>query len=587
MSREASSPSPRWVATLALAALVVLGLWTITEVLHLAWVGAYALDEYQYAHAGWRIAHGEVIYRDFFEHHLPLVHQLAALVWRLVGDHPDQLQALRALMLPIWALALVAGCWVNRRSCGRFALATVPAVLAVPTLSWMATQLRPDPLAAALFLGALALLYPSRLSPRLRAVLAGAATVAALWATLKVAYYGLILPAALVADLLRRPGERAFLLRPWSFVAGAVAALVPIGLYLTVTGSWADWYRWCIAFSFEHQWHYPGFPWQRNLGQIVQHSFWLFPFALVGVLATVRSIRAGFAGDAPEDDAATARADLLLLGALVTALASVVWQSAAYLYSLVPFTLLLAVLAARGWVVAFRAVARPGGALGRAGGRFALALLALLVVGEQRRTDFAFAKLRQDDNTAQRVRLARLGSMTTPETPVFHVWGGQLSRPSVHYFYVLEAVTMQLQHDRLRRELVPAMIEHGAPVYLHHDLFPRLVPEMRAYLLDNFQPLDADLWVYGRRYVVPENGVLDEAFFAIRDGRYFVSPLAALEGGGTLSIDGRPLQAPIVGLAKGRHAIRYRGPARELFLIWLPADGVPFTPRPELKPAGI
>ncbi len=558
--------------------------WLAVTNLRLALLGSFSLDEFQYGHAGWRIARGEVIYTDFFEHHFPLLHQLLGLIWRFLDDDPNHLLTLRLWMLPVFALAVLAGCRINRRENGRWALVTAAVLLAVPTLSSMATQIRPDVLSAALFLSALAVLYPSRLSPVVRGFLAGFLLVAATWGTLKVAYYGLPFAAALVADAVTWKQRKGSL---WlghfpAFLAGVVAALLPIAAYLTTTGSWGDWYRWCIRFSFQHQWHYPGFSWRGNLDQLVQHSWWLVPLAAVGVGMTIRRFMR------QDADSWVGDPDLLLLASLVTTFASFAWQSAPYLYSLVPFTLVLCVFAGRGLVGLARWLLSPS--LPVPLRVFASVLLVLLAVGQQRRLDFAFAKLIANDNTSQRDRLARMNAMTAPDESVFHVWGGQISRPAPHYFYFLEAVTMQLEAARLRRELVPAMVEKKVMVYLHHDLFPRLVPEMRAYLVTNFQPLEAGLWVWGRGYQVvreAEGAAAQGEVVALRDGRYFVWPPEALDHG-TLEIAGQPVREPIVELHAGRYPLVYRSDGEravdEIFVMWLPADGRTFEPRPELKP---
>lgn len=573
----------RLIAQTAIFGLVA---WYAVATLRVGLLSAYSLDELQYSHGAWAMARGAALYRDVFEHHFPFLQQLLAMVWSFLDDDPENLQVLRIWMLPVPALLAVGGWWLNRAWCGRWSVLTAAVLLMLPTLTSMAVQVRPDPLAAALFLGALGAATAPRLSPRWRGWLAGALFVAAAWTTLKVVYYGLVIIAAWIADVVAgRKGRRrdgAFLGDPWAFAFGAITMALPIAGWLTSEGLWGDWYHWCIAFSFEHQWHYPGFSWQRNLDQVVQHAGWLLPFAAVGVVATVRR------GPGP-----TRRADLLLLGALVTTFASFVWQSAPYLYSLVPFTVVAGIFAARGMVETGRWIVRTPRLAG--GARvFVLALLALLALGQVRRTDFAFAKIAADDNGVYRQRLARLGEMTKADQAVFHVWGGQVSRPSVHYFFFLEAVTMKLQEARLRAELVPAMIEKGVTVYLHHDLFPRLVPELRRYLLDNFLPYDEGLWVWGRRFGErPDRPGADDTpgdfggpFVAVRDGRYFLWPLEALESGGELLIDGRPATSPIVTLQTGPYEIAYRGRAREIFLMWLPEDGRPFEPKPALLPGG-
>ncbi len=553
----------------AIGALVVF-FWL--EHLHLALDKKYSFDEFQYAHGAWLIAQGEVIYRDFFEHHFPLIHQLMSLVFLAAGDEdPSHLIYLRLLMLPFLTLTLAAAWRVNAAVSGRFSAVTMLLVLMVPSFSMMATEVRPDPLAFSLFLAALAVLYSQRLAPRWRGFVSGFLVVAALWGTLKVAYYGLVFPAALVADLVARrsdPARGRYLLgHPLAFLAGGAAAAAPIALYLTWTSSWGAWFEWCIRWSFVHQLHYPGFLWTRNFMQLLAQSFWLFPLAVVGLVATLRA-RPGASSP-----------DWLLLGCAATTMASFAWQSAAYLYSLIPFTVVLCIFAGRGLVTSmrfFRGLKAPLGA-------FAAVLLALVVVVEVQRARTGIDRLLAVTNDEQHALLARVHRLTRPDEPVLNIAGGQIARPSVHFFYFFEAVIRQLKHDVFAYELPRSLVERGGVAYMPSERFGRLPEPLRRFLLENFQPYDRELWFWGRRYPVPPDGELTAQFVATRDGRYFVWPLAAPRTG-ELEIGGQILTAPVVELTAGRHPVSYRGGASELFVIWLPADGQPFEPGPEVKP---
>lgn len=536
--------------------------------LRLALDKQYALDEFQYAHGAWRIAQGDVIYRDFFEHHFPLVHQLMAGVFLAVGDEdPNNIVYLRLAMLPFLTLLAAAAALVNRAYGPAGALLTALLVLAVPSFSMLATEIRPDPLAFSLFLAALAALYLRRPGPWRRGFLSGLLAVAALWGTLKAAYYGLIFPAALAADFLRRRDaetrdDGGFLLgHPAAFLAGGAAAAVPIAVYLSWTGSWSAWFEWCIRWSFVHQANYPGFFWTRNFTPLLAQSFWLFPLAAVGMAATWRSRPAAGAPD------------WLLLAAVATTLASFAWQSAAYLYSLIPFTAVLAIFAARGLAASLRFMWNIGGA-----GTFAAVLLALVAAVELQRAHAGLALLRARDNAAQHALLSRVGALTRPGEPVLNIAGGQVTRPSVHFFYFFEAVVRQLKHDVFASELPRSLVEKGCIAYMPSERFGRLPEPLRRFLVENYQPYDRELWFWGRRYEVAA-GELAAQFVAPRAGRYFVWPPRPR---GELTIGGRPLAAPVFELAAGVYPVAYRGDLPELFLVWLPADGRPFVPRPEL-----
>lgn len=569
-----------------LALLVATG-WLAYRHVRLAWLAEFALDEFQYAHGGWLTGRGGVIYADFFEHHFPLLHHLLGLAWRFLADDPTHILTLRMLYLPVFGLAVACACLLNLR-CRQHddgaAWWTAPALLSVPTLSAMATQLRPDVLGIALFLACLATLRAaSEHAGRLRLALAAASgflAVSALWATPKVAVYaGVPLLAALAVDLVLRRRHRnldddgRYLLgHPLGFLAGSSFAAGSIALGLVATGSLAAWWHWAVEFSFAHQEVYPGFGWTKNFSQLLDHSAWLLPLAAAGVVATLRRRPAW-----PDTD-------WLLLAAVPATAASFAWQTAPYLYSLIPFTVVAALFAARGVAWSWRACFRRLGGRASPAPLFALLVLALLLAGELRRTDHALVRLQRPGNAGQLETLARLGQMTSPGDAVFSPWAMQVARPSAHFFYFLEAATKRLEAERLRRELVPALRDAGVTVYLHHDLSKRLPPPVRAYLRSHFLPYDPDLWVYGRRYAT-RSGVATGDFFAVQDGVYFVSPPEALGGQQALRIDGTALDGPIVRLGRGPHRIEYEGDAADVSIVWMPRDGVPFAPRPELLAA--
>src|SRR5213592_2160850 len=65
----------RVAAWLPVVALLILGV--ATRLAH-----GFEWDELQLLHGAWRIARGDIPYRDFFEHHPPLLHLLLAPVVR-------------------------------------------------------------------------------------------------------------------------------------------------------------------------------------------------------------------------------------------------------------------------------------------------------------------------------------------------------------------------------------------------------------------------------------------------------------------------------------------------------------------------
>jgi hypothetical protein len=570
--------------TVVLAVLSALALFFLVDHLKLSLGKEYSVDEYQYAHGGWLIAQGQVIYRDFFEHHFPLVHQLAAGVFWLLGDDPNNILYLRLLMVSFWLLILFSAAQLNGELGTVARVLTLLVVLLVPTHAMMVTEIRPDVVAFALFFAALAVLAPDGGGSRWRSFASGVLLVAACWGTLKVAYYGLIFPAALVADLVvHRPrGQRCLLGSPFAFLGGVLAGALPIGVYLTITRSWADWFAWCIEWSFVHQRHYPGFVWLPNFWQLFGVSFWLFPLAAVGVVKTMRGVAAS--------EGLRAR-DLLLLAGLVTSFLSFAWQSAPYLYSLIPFTGFLCVFAARGILVLVSRFATRGGS-----GVFVLILACLLLTVESQRSHRGMERLLETSNEKQHALWRLVATLTRPDEPVFHIHGGQIARPSVHYFYFKDSVVRKLFWDTFENEMPRSLAEKGCIAYLPEPArFPRLPKTLQAFLLRHYQPHSEGFWLWGMGFAGDAAGAAEPVtittagaaplagtFLAPRAGRYFAWSHGPIESD-ALRIDGEIPAAPAFELERGVHRFEYSGSAGEIWILWLPADGALWEPRPELQ----
>src|SRR5438034_7799769 len=65
-------------------------------------------DEPQHLHVAWGWTAGLVQYRDLFDNHAPLFHIVSAPLLKAVGERPDVLFFMRAPMLVLFALVLIA-----------------------------------------------------------------------------------------------------------------------------------------------------------------------------------------------------------------------------------------------------------------------------------------------------------------------------------------------------------------------------------------------------------------------------------------------------------------------------------------------
>ncbi|NOJ98199.1 hypothetical protein HMI51_35340 [Corallococcus coralloides] len=538
---------------------VVLGVLAL-QASRLALHKAFSIDEFQYAHAAWLMAHGQVPYRDFFEVHFPLVYQLLAPLFRLLGDDPRNVLALRAAMLVPLAGACVSVFFLNRRE-GRIAALLAPVLLLCsPGFLHFATEVRPDALTAALFLGALAALA---LQPGsfLSSFLAGALLVASAWGSQKALFFGGLVTVVLLADLLRRKNASAALIAaPRAFFAGVAVATSAVATYLTVTDSWGAWWRWCFVWASEHQRHYPGFSWREYLVPALEAQPAFFLLAAVGFVATFLRLLKH-----PRTP------DLLLFVAVPATFGAYALQRAPFPYSLLPFLGVLAPFAARGVLVVLSGLRTPAvRTLGLAG------LGGLFVV----QAAWVEALLDGGGNARQREVLARIAALTGPEDVVYDNSGGYVSRPHAHFYFYTDAYLRGSLAGLLSDEMPRVLVEQGCVLRVDDLRTSGLPPALRRFLDAHYQPYDGDLYLWGQRYRVPSgSGALEERFLAVRADRYFVQPSSTLDTG-ALFIDGERITMPEFTLSRGEHTLRYEGRAEAFQLLWLPRDAMRWTPRP-------
>ena len=556
---------PARVLELVLIALLV---WFGFQAVQLARLKYFTIDEFQYSHAAWLVANGQMPYRDFFEVHFPLVYQVLSPVFLIAGDDPAAVVGLRLGMLPFVAMAAGAVAFLNWRQGKLAALAAPVLLLALPSFVTLATEVRPDAVAAALFLGSLAVLRIERLGDRMAAALSGLLLVASMWGTQKATFYGAIFGVAFLADLinLRRGEGRLILRNPVAFLSGGVAGVAVIAMYLTATGSWAAWWHWCFAWAVEHQRNYPGFSFRKYFDPVFLDSIWLFVLAAWGLVQSIRAM-AMRGSDALRDP------DTLLIGALVSTFASIVLQRAPYPYSFLAFLGIVAVFAARQAAELLTTIMRPPirVALG-------VALLAALTMQGVKIAAFVGTS-----NQAQLDVLSRIGRLTAPTDAAYDNSGGYVARPHAYFYFYTDSFLRESIADTLEREVPQGILDRGAVLHLRDIRFDSLPESLRKFLDRHFQPVDGDISLWGEHYAVPPAGVVETTFLASRDDRYFISPASALMSG-TLTIDGQPIREPVFELKRGDHRITYQGAPGEIDILWLPRDGKTWQPQRGLPP---
>jgi len=537
--------------------------------LRVAFEKYYSIDEFQYSHAAWLVSRGEVPYRDFFQHYMPLLYHWLSIPFFFLPDDPSvAMRALRLFGLPVVALTALCCYRINRGSDGRWAILAPLFLLSVKPFVDRGIEIRPDGMATALFFSAIAVLAAPRLAEEKRAWIAGALAGTSVLASQKALYYCLAFAAALALDLLvNRTRSRRFLLAdPLRFCAGAAVVLLAFALYLALTRAWEGWIEHSFQWSLYHQRYDPGFSFQRAFSGVLAENRWLFLFAAAGLAVSLRRMVA--AGARGWSDPA-----LLLVLSLCSTFASFALTRSPYIYCLVPFFPALCTFSARGVVALSRRAVT---------GRLAPVLALCLAVFAGVELALAWTRLRLPDavrNGDQHRILGQIGTLTRPGEPVFDLAGAAVNRPHVLFHYYSDWLRLLVRAKELEKEAPEAIRKEECVLFLLDKRFEWLPRALQLFLLENFQPYNGDLRLWGRRYRVPPGGGLSSSFHSIRDGRYFVWPPAALSEA-SLKIGDTAVTTTVFELRKGEHPLEYSGAAPGFFVLWLPADGVPYAPRP-------
>jgi hypothetical protein len=479
---------------------------------------AFTIDEFQYAHSAWLVAHGQIPYRDFFNDRFPLLYQALGSLPSLKNARPEDIIFLRWAMLPILIAIVGFHAFLNR---GRGALLGVVLLLSTSTFTTRAIEIRPDALAFALFIVAIALLSSERLDPRLAAFLAGCLVAASLWASLKAVIYGSVFLLLF---------KRRKILPLFVGGVGAIAAL--IAAYLFLSHSMADWFNWSVKWAFVHEAQYPAFPRYTTALPFLRDYWWIVAFGFIGWVKDLRS-----------------RETLLVL-ALPLTLLSFAIQRAPFEYSLIPFIGILTMFAARGVLMTLE--------------RWRIATIIVCAFG------LSFAAFRSWQASApiadlQLRTLRRLGTVTSPTDAVYDNSGSYFARPSAWYFFYTDEVLRRRLGNSMTTAVEAALLHSQAPAVMMDLRFNGLPPQLQAFILEHYQPYCGDVRLWGMRFGPGAEG----RFWAIQGGSYFVYPSAPL------IIDGNQIATPVFHLDAGAHQVM----APSAFsILWLPRDGKTYVP---------
>ena len=236
-------------------------------ILAAAWMGPiFDNDEAEHLHVAWLMSEGQLPYRDFWQHHTPLLWLGLAPVLRAMPPSAYVCDFARLLALLVTVLSGVLVLALARRVHGTVNIAAPAAMLwlaaVIPGESY---NLRPDLFANALALGAL-LVY---LQPGLSLSALGSGILLGLAVTFCPKH--LLLLAVLPAIVVWERKSSAHAVR-WGilYCLGLVVGIAPLGLWLAERGLLNAFHYWVFSFNATQK------------GLIIGGTLPLLPLMLVG-----------------------------------------------------------------------------------------------------------------------------------------------------------------------------------------------------------------------------------------------------------------------------------------------------------------
>jgi hypothetical protein len=515
----------------------------------------FTIDEYQWGHATWLVAEGQVPYRDFYEHHLPLGYLFHSLFLSEDAGFVEKALLLRKIafsyVLVASALIGAAAYAATRNTCTALLSTFMPLTFGFSLMSLI--EYRGDNWAAFCLLSCLALLELNRsIRRREVAILAGILFASALFMTQKtIVLGGAVVVVMLLLRILDATGIRKDPFRP-PFIhdapafclsaAGVTLVLLGLGAYHGVLGqAWEI----CIVQAIEHAELYP----PRSALWFIDPFLQETRYTTLAILACAfLYFRHGLGG--------------FWALPLVIALLGSLSIEQAYPYNFVLLCLLILICAVRGFCGVLQEI-RPKRAITRSLLPL-LYLIPLAVLPNQ--LDFIEGTTRND---YQLRLLETIERYTDEDDVVIDDAGSALFRPHRSYYWYHGKAHVQMFRDYFAKDLIGDLRSTQAIFWIRGLRSRQLPQRVQNYLLSHYIPFDASLYVLG---FATESTASDEGATRrvdiVREGEYHISldpgnagekargrPMPWTED---LLLNGAPISGETIHLERRAYKIRTR-----------------------------
>ena len=568
----------RALSTGVLVAVIASTLFVLTTVYQFSQTRFLSIDEFQWGHATWLIADGQIPYLDFYEHHLPLGYTLNALFYDADAGFAENTLQFRKIGFGYLLAALAALAWASWKTqrSGPEIWLTLAVVPSVGFGLMSAIDYRGDNWAAFTLLICLALVEVGQKNrSRSLAITAGSLFIVAIGMTQKILLLGgATLGLMWIGGLLKsRPAARirvgTFRIdQPLAFAGGALG----VGLIVLGVGAFFGLlepaWRINVLEALEHEQLYPSFSAAQYFQPYWEETRFSSAFLIAGALIYMTGGRRHFWS--------------LPLGVAAVGL---IFIRAPFPYNFVLVSWLIGLAAVRAWCEGVRWLTRRQKANGRSDAWLPLLYgVPLLILPAQ--LGFISGTSTLDD---QLRLLSQVERYSEPDDVVIDSAGSALFRPHRGYYWYHGRAHVQMFAPWFKEPLVEAMRSSQAPLWIRTTRFNLLPDEAKRYLLTHYVPLDGDLYALGftTRPTGPEE-IRTGPIEIVRPGRYHVTalpksgerpPMGTVP---TLQLDEERVTPGTIELELGWHQIRLppNSPAFRFSILASDAFGEALQDRP-------
>jgi Dolichyl-phosphate-mannose-protein mannosyltransferase len=499
--------------------------------------GSIDADESEHLHAAWLVDEGRIPYRDFWEHHGPLLYYALVPLTRAFTDNPQVYVAAR-LAMSIPALALGAFLYVvARRFSPVIGLVSVLLVAFQPGVIQYTTQVRPDVPALAIWLAMVVALIRWRESRAPAWIWATGLLLGVIAAFTPKAVYSLVGVIALVVTIERRgpcpiPAVTRSLLR---LGLGAAIPLVLLLATLWVTGGVtapSQFVRYVIIDNLR-------FPDLNRRLPIGSEGLILVLLAIAGLVQSVRRLRASIFSHPVHGPLLVPAGVMLLL---------LLWPRtpAVYEYTWLPIVMVGSVYAA----LAVEAVSAR-----TARGRAAVVGAVMIVLAFVLPAGLASAAAVHNKNHAALDRMQLELAYACPGDAVFDGTGLYVFRPSATWYPALViGIRRWIGTGEIdRNELVDELRRSRAPVGLWDRRLASVGGPLATFAERYYVRRPNGLLLAGATVSTERGDTQRTTIELLRTTIYRV----AVPPGGVVQIDSRQVSAGPVKLMEGPHVVTW------------------------------